>query len=161
MKLARVEYQGQEYPALVTCSGYQLDPALAGDGCSDSVVAGTVASADEVALLPPVEPGKILGIGWNFPAHVEEMSARRSAGEQVTHLEEKELPPFLVFLKPPSSLIGHGDSIVYPKDATKVEYEGELAVVIGRTTRRVTPEEARGAVYPFQTWWIGCPWRPA
>jgi 2-keto-4-pentenoate hydratase/2-oxohepta-3-ene-1,7-dioic acid hydratase in catechol pathway len=147
VKIARVEYQGEEYTALVTCSGYQLDPGLGqGDASCGSQSAGTVASADEVTLLAPVVPGKILGIGWNFPAHVEEMSARRSAGEQVTHLDKQELPPFMVFLKPPSSLVGHGDAIVYPKDATKVEYEGELAVVIGRSIRRATPDEARKGV---------------
>ncbi len=147
MKMARVEYQGEVYPALLTCNGYQLDSEFGGGDVScGSRGTVTMASADEVTLLPPVVPGKIFGIGWNFPLHVEEMSVRRSAGEQVTHLQEKELPPFMVFFKPPSSLVGHGDAIVYPKDATKVEYEGELAVVIGRTLRRVTPEEARGAV---------------
>lgn len=147
MKIARVEYRGEEHTALLTCSGYELDPDLGyGQAPCGSPAAGTVASADEVTLLPPVVPGKIFGIGWNFPAHVEEMAARRSAGEQVTHLEKPEMPPFMVFLKPSSSLVGHGDDIVYPRDATKVEYEGELAVVIGRAVRRVTPEEARGAV---------------
>jgi 2-keto-4-pentenoate hydratase/2-oxohepta-3-ene-1,7-dioic acid hydratase in catechol pathway len=56
------------------------------------------------------------------------------------------VPPPILFFKPPSSLIGHQDAIVYPRDATRVEYEGELAVVIGRDTRRVTPLEARQAV---------------
>ena len=146
MKIARVDYRGESYPALVTCNGYQLDPGLGQGATCGSEDAGTVVPADEATVLPPVVPGKILGIGWNFPAHVEEMSARRSSGEQVTHLEQQELPPFMVFLKPPSSLIGHGEAIVYPKDAIKVEYEGELAVVIARTTRRVTPEEARDSV---------------
>jgi 2-keto-4-pentenoate hydratase/2-oxohepta-3-ene-1,7-dioic acid hydratase in catechol pathway len=149
MKIARVEYQGDVYPALVTCGGYELDPALCetvGGGCG-AKPAGTVISADDVTVLPPMQPGKIFGIGWNFREHVAEMGERKSAGEDVVHRPEEEvLPPFIVFLKPPSSLIGHGDAIVYPSDATKVEYEGELAAVIGRSVRRVTPEEARTAV---------------
>ncbi|MGI5939909.1 MAG: fumarylacetoacetate hydrolase family protein [Thermoleophilia bacterium] len=148
MKIARVEYQGDVYPALVTCSGYQLDLSLGADDTSyNSQAAGMVVSADDVTLLPPVLPGKILGVGWNFREHVAEMTDRRASGEEVVHVAAPgELPPFLVFMKPPSSLIGHGDAIVYPKEATKVEYEGELAVVISRTIRRVTPEEARTAV---------------
>ncbi len=148
MKIGRVLYQGAEHPALVTCSGYVMDPrpdqmmyeAAGGE------VSGTEVSSDEVSLRPPVRPGKILGIGWNFREHVAEMSERKSGGEKVTHLLEQEMPPFLVFMKPPSSLVGHGDAIVYPKDATKVEYEGELALVIGRTVRRVTPDQAHTAV---------------
>lgn len=147
MKLARVMYEGEAYPALVTCSGYQLDPNLShADASCGTRAAGTVASADDVTLLPPVLPGKIFGIGWNFREHVNEMSVRRSGGEQVVRLEQQDMPPFIAFLKPPSSLVGHNDAIVYPADATKVEYEGELALVIGRTVRRVTPDEARTAV---------------
>jgi len=58
----------------------------------------------------------------------------------------EEVPPPILFLKPPSSLIGHKEEIVYPADATRVEFEGELAVVIARAARRVTPEEARECV---------------
>ncbi len=92
-------------------------------------------------------PGKIFGVGWNFRAHVGGDGGAQVGRRAGTHLEKPEMPPVMVFLKPPSCLVGHGDDIVYPKDATKVEYEGELAVVIGRTVRRVTPEEARGAVW--------------
>lgn len=134
MKLARVEYQGEVCEATVTCDGFLLS-------------SGITVKQDEARILPPVAPGKILGVGWNFPAHVREMKNRTAAGEQVTEAPTEEVPPPILFLKPSSSLIGHGDAIVYPMDATRVEYEGELAVVIGRTTRRVTPAEARRAVW--------------
>jgi 2-keto-4-pentenoate hydratase/2-oxohepta-3-ene-1,7-dioic acid hydratase in catechol pathway len=107
---------------------------------------GTIVSPDDVRLLPPVAPGKILGVGWNFPAHIKEMKDRTAAGDRVAESPEEEIPPALLFFKPPSSLVGHGDEVVYPSDATRVEYEGELAVVIARRTRRVAPEEARMAV---------------
>jgi 2-keto-4-pentenoate hydratase/2-oxohepta-3-ene-1,7-dioic acid hydratase in catechol pathway len=133
MKLARVDYRGEVHAATVTCNGYALED-------------GTTVAPDEVRLLPPAEPGKILGVGWNFPAHIKEMKDRTAAGQQITEPPKEEVPAPILFFKPSSSLIGHGDEIVYPTDATRVEYEGELAVVIARETRRVTPEEAKRAV---------------
>ena len=54
----------------------------------------------------------------------------------------RQLPEPVVFLKPPSSLLAHGEPIVYPRQATRVEHEGELVAVMGRVARRVTPAEA-------------------
>jgi 2-keto-4-pentenoate hydratase/2-oxohepta-3-ene-1,7-dioic acid hydratase in catechol pathway len=161
MKLARIEYRGEVYDATVTCNGYLIVegsggaralPSVAPEAgaapgtCAVSLAAGTVISEQEATLLPPVAPGKILGVGWNFPAHIKEMVDRTSAGQRVTEPPTEDIPAPILFFKPPSSLIGHQDAIVYPRDATRVEYEGELAVVIGRDARRVTPLEARQAV---------------
>lgn len=68
----------------------------------------------DVKLLPPVIPTKIVCIGLNYRGHIEEIGAGTP-----------ERPQF--FLKPPSSLIGHGDAIVIPQVAERVDYEGELA----------------------------------
>jgi len=73
----------------------------------------------EVRLLAPVEPTKIVCIGRNYAAHAAEM------GNEVP----KEP---LMFLKPPSSIIGPDEAIVLPKYSEKVEHEGELALVVGR-----------------------------
>ena len=73
----------------------------------------------EVRLLAPVEPGKIVCVGRNYAAHAAEL------GNEVP----KEP---LIFLKPPSAIVGPGDPIVVPPQSQKVEHEGELAVVIGR-----------------------------
>lgn len=137
MKLARIEYQGTICRATVTPGGYFIE--------GPSQFAGTTVSEDETALLPPVVPGKIIGVGWNFREHIREMVAR-AAGEQRADEKTKQMPPPLFFLKPPSSLIGHREAIVYPRDATRVEHEGELAVVIGKEIRRATPEDAAKAV---------------
>jgi 2-keto-4-pentenoate hydratase/2-oxohepta-3-ene-1,7-dioic acid hydratase in catechol pathway len=139
MKLARVLYQDEACEASVECDGYQV--------IAPTRLAGSLVPERNAILLPPVAPGKILGVGWNFRAHVKEMEERRSGGQAVTAPPTEDVPPPILFLKPPSSLIGHGDAIVYPADATRVEYEGELAVAIARETRRVTPEEARRAVW--------------
>jgi 2-keto-4-pentenoate hydratase/2-oxohepta-3-ene-1,7-dioic acid hydratase in catechol pathway len=139
MKIARIAWRGEECRAAVVCDGYLIE--------HPEHLAGTTVGEDEVVLLPPVAPGKILGVGWNFPAHIKEMAERVQQGRPVAEPPREEVPPPLLFLKPSSSLIGHREAIVYPRDATRVEYEGELAVVIARSTRRVTPEEARRAVW--------------
>src|SRR5437667_9134296 len=74
---------------------------------------------DDVRLVAPVEPTKIVCIGRNYAAHAAEL------GNEVP----KEP---LMFLKPPSSIIGPEEAIVLPKYSQRVEHEGELALVIGR-----------------------------
>jgi 2-keto-4-pentenoate hydratase/2-oxohepta-3-ene-1,7-dioic acid hydratase in catechol pathway len=86
-------------------------------------------SLDEVRLLAPAEPTKIVAVGLNYRDHAEEV-----------RLPIPDEP--LLFLKPVSSVIGPGDAIVIPPESSRVDYEAELAVVIGKTARRVTSEEA-------------------
>lgn len=76
----------------------------------------------DVTLLPPVIPSKIVAIGANYKNHVREM------GRQIP----KEP---LIFLKPPSSIVGPNDIIVYPKMSKRVDYEGELALIIKKRAR--------------------------
>jgi 2-keto-4-pentenoate hydratase/2-oxohepta-3-ene-1,7-dioic acid hydratase in catechol pathway len=139
VKIGRILYEGEAYEVSVECNGYLI--------LAPHERAGALVSVDDAVVLPPVAPGKILGVGWNFREHVKEMEVRRAGGQAVTAPPSEDVPPPILFLKPPSSLIGHNDAIIYPKDATRVEYEGELAVVIARDTRRVTPEEAKHAVW--------------
>ena len=88
---------------------------------------------DEVTLLHPVVPGKILAIGLNYRSHAEE--------------SELDIPPVpVVFAKWTSSLIGPGQEIVIPREETRPDFEGEVAIVIGRRTYRATPDNARQAV---------------
>ncbi len=91
---------------------------------------------DEVRLLPPCWPSKIIGVGRNYAEHAAELG------------NEAPVEP-LVFLKPPSSLIAHRDNIVYPAASKRVDYEGELGVVIGRRARRVPRGEAWNYVFGF------------
>jgi 2-keto-4-pentenoate hydratase/2-oxohepta-3-ene-1,7-dioic acid hydratase in catechol pathway len=86
-----------------------------------------------VALLPPVRPGKIVGIGRNYREHAQELG-NPMPSEPV------------IFLKAPSSLIGPNVPIVLPPESERVEHEGEIAVVLRERLRRATPEEARRAV---------------
>ncbi len=92
---------------------------------------GETFQIDDVALKAPVEPSKIVCIGLNYHAHVQ---ASQSADEA------PEYP--LIFLKPPSSIIGPDEQIVYPSVSERVDYEAELGVVIGRTAKNVAREKA-------------------
>jgi len=78
-------------------------------------------------------PGKIVCVGRNYREHAKEL------GNEVPKQP-------LLFLKPPSSIIHEGDAIVLPAASQKVDYEGEIGVVIGRTLRRGSREAAREAV---------------
>ncbi len=85
------------------------------------------------ALEPLRRPGKIVCIGRNYVEHAREM------GNTVPGSP-------LFFLKPPSAVIGGGDTILLPSLSTQVEHEGEIGVIIGRTLRKVDEEEARAAI---------------
>jgi len=80
-------------------------------------------------LLPPCAPSKIVCVGRNYAEHAKEL------GNEVPQEP-------LLFLKPPSSLIASGDAIVYPKLSQRVDFEGELGVVIGKRARNVKAADA-------------------
>jgi 2-keto-4-pentenoate hydratase/2-oxohepta-3-ene-1,7-dioic acid hydratase in catechol pathway len=84
---------------------------------------------DRVELLAPVEPSKVICIGRNYAAHAAEHQA-----------EVPDLP--LIFLKPPSAVIGHRQTIRLPAQSERVEHEAELAVVIGEAGRWIAAEAA-------------------
>jgi 2-keto-4-pentenoate hydratase/2-oxohepta-3-ene-1,7-dioic acid hydratase in catechol pathway len=78
-------------------------------------------------------PGKIIGVGRNYVEHAAEL------GNAVPKQP-------LLFLKPPSTVVGDGDAIVLPPESIQVEYEGEIGVVIGRALRRASEADARAAI---------------
>jgi len=84
---------------------------------------------EDIQLLAPVKPTKIICVGRNYAAHAKEHNT-----------EVPEVP--LLFFKPPSSIIAPGKSIVLPPQSQQVEHEAELVIVIGRRGRNITPEDA-------------------
>jgi 2-keto-4-pentenoate hydratase/2-oxohepta-3-ene-1,7-dioic acid hydratase in catechol pathway len=96
------------------------------------LAAGASASVtpDEVKYAPPVlRPGKIVCVGLNYADHIAE--SRGVAPDRI-----------VLFAKFPSCLVGHQDPVRYPAVTSQLDYEGELAVVIGRTARNVGVEDA-------------------
>jgi 2-keto-4-pentenoate hydratase/2-oxohepta-3-ene-1,7-dioic acid hydratase in catechol pathway len=94
---------------------------------------GPTHRADEVKLLHPVVPNKLIGIGLNYRSHAAE-----------SQLDIPNVP--VIFAKFASSLVGHGAEIVLPREETRPDYEGEVAVVIGQGAYRADRDEARAAV---------------
>jgi 2-keto-4-pentenoate hydratase/2-oxohepta-3-ene-1,7-dioic acid hydratase in catechol pathway len=87
-------------------------------------------------LLPPCAPSKIVCVGRNYVEHAKEFNSPVPTEP-------------LIFLKPPSSLIGSGSAIVLPKASERVDYEGELGVVIGRRARNVKRSDAHGYILGY------------
>jgi 2-keto-4-pentenoate hydratase/2-oxohepta-3-ene-1,7-dioic acid hydratase in catechol pathway len=87
----------------------------------------------DVHLLAPFLPSKVVAIGKNYAAHAREMGT-----------EAPERP--MVFLKPSTAVIGPGDPIQHPRDSDRMDYEGELAVVIGKLCRDVPAGRALDVV---------------
>ena len=98
--------------------------------------AEAIHSLEEVKLLPPITPTKIICVGRNYAAHAKEHDA-----------EVPDVP--LIFLKPPSTLIAQGETIFLPPQSQRVEHEAELAVVIGKSGRWIPPEEAHDHIFGY------------
>lgn len=89
-----------------------------------------------VRLHPPVLPGKIICVGRNYQAHAAEHG-----------VEVPETP--LIFMKPPSAIIGDHQTILLPPQSSNVEHEAELAVVIGKRCRSVSMGKASDVIFGF------------
>ena len=89
----------------------------------------TVTHLNQVRVLAPIEAPRVIGVGLNYAAHAHESG-------------QSPPPHPMLFMKPSTGVIGPEDSIVYPCQGQEVHYEGELAVVIGKTARRVSKAEA-------------------
>lgn len=94
------------------------------------------AQVGDLALLAPVMPSKIVLVGLNYQDHVKESKSADKAPDEP-----------VIFLKPLTSLIGPGAPIVRPNGVERVDYEAELAIVIGRELYRPTEDEARAAIF--------------
>jgi len=95
-----------------------------------------VAPLDKVRLLAPCQPSKVVAVGLNYRDHAAE-----------THNVLPAEP--LLFLKPPTAVLGPDEAIVCPAMSQQVDYEAELAVVIGRRAHKVSPGEAAGCVLGY------------
>jgi 2-keto-4-pentenoate hydratase/2-oxohepta-3-ene-1,7-dioic acid hydratase in catechol pathway len=133
MRVARLERNGE-------IGWFALDGDRARRFDGSPMSGGRPAAAGELwstaDLRAPVMPSKIVCVGRNYAAHAKEL------GNEVP----KEP---LLFLKPPSSIVGPGGAVVIPKESERVEHEAELGVVIGSRLRRATPAQAKDAIYGY------------
>jgi 2-keto-4-pentenoate hydratase/2-oxohepta-3-ene-1,7-dioic acid hydratase in catechol pathway len=86
----------------------------------------------DVKLLAPVEPSKVIAAGKTYQSHIGQQKPSKFVS---------------FFAKLPSCIVGHEADIVYPSDATNLHYEGELVIVIGKQTSKVSPGEASAHVF--------------
>jgi len=130
MKLARIKHSSLNEPRFAVIQGEQVYPFDHGEWFD---VAGetkhrNVLPFNEIQLLAPVAPSKIVCVGRNYVEHAAELG-------------NKMPDEPLLFLKAPSAIIGSGDSIVLPRESQKVEHEGELGIVIGKRAHNVTDDQ--------------------
>ena len=97
---------------------------------------GAVIPLQQVRLLPAAGPSKIVCVGRNYAEHAKELG------------NEVPVEP-LIFLKPPSTLVGDGDAVVYPRLSSNLHYEGELGLIVGRRARNVRAEDWREYVWGY------------
>lgn len=90
----------------------------------------------ELELLPPTQPSKIICVGLNYIDHAKELS-----------MSIPENP--LLFLKPPSAVTGHLGKIIYPDKTRQVEYEAELAVIIGKRCKNIRASDAGSVIMGY------------
>ena len=128
MRLVRFEQMGRrgygilEGEKVSVLGGTPYDGGLA-------KTTGEVMSLPEVTLLAPCEPTKIVALGLNYRDHAAEFG---------NHVPDEPL----IFMKPSTAVIGPDEAIVYPAMSRRVDYEAELAVVMGKTARHVPEDKA-------------------
>jgi 2-keto-4-pentenoate hydratase/2-oxohepta-3-ene-1,7-dioic acid hydratase in catechol pathway len=135
MRIVRFEFQGRTGYGIL--EGEKLSVLWGtpyGDGLNHTV--GEVMSLAEVRLLAPCEPTKIVALGLNYRDHALEFGHP---------LPEEPL----LFIKPSTAVIGPEEDIRYPAMSRRVDYEAELAVVIGRTCRHIKEEDFRDYVLGY------------
>ena len=126
MKIARYEYNGQIfYGAVEGDEVVQLEGSVFDQPQKSSVKL----PLPQVKLLTPTQPSKVVCVGQNYLDHIKELG-----------VPVPQQP--VVFLKPTTCLIGHDDQIIYPKLAGRVDFEGELALVVGKKLHQASESEA-------------------
>src|SRR5262245_57250865 len=128
MRLVRFRH-GDRIPTGAVQPGSDTIQVIAGTFFEDPLPTGEEVPIDDVMLLAPVLPSKLVCVGKNYAAHAAEFG-----------MDVPEEP--LLFLKPSTAVIGPGDPIGLLPISHRVDYEGELAVVIGRLARNIRAEDA-------------------
>jgi 2-keto-4-pentenoate hydratase/2-oxohepta-3-ene-1,7-dioic acid hydratase in catechol pathway len=136
VKIARFSHNGAilfgivDEGDLVVLSG---DPMFAGFDTTGE----RIPLADAVLLAPVIPRSKVVAVGKNYRDHVAEMGGDAPPAEP------------LLFLKPNTSVIGPGDRIVRPPQSSRVEFEGELAIVIGAVAKNVPAADADRVIFGY------------
>lgn len=124
--IGRFKYDNEVFYGVVSGERVIIDRGLYCDNFLQS----------ELQLLPPVQPSKIVCVGLNYIDHARELNMQIPTNP-------------LLFLKPPSAVIGHLGKIIYPDKSKRVDYEAELAVIIGKRCKNVRANEAESVIMGY------------
>ena len=134
-------------------------PAATAAGIAAARKGKAVALAAATLRAPTINPPAIWAAAANYPAHQAEMKVRVNAYDRTQFSADDLMAE--VFLKPQSSIVGPGGTVILPKIANHVDFECELCAVIGRTAKKVSAENALDYVYGYTMCWdisIRDPW---
>jgi 2-keto-4-pentenoate hydratase/2-oxohepta-3-ene-1,7-dioic acid hydratase in catechol pathway len=101
-----------------------------------SLIGGKEYKLEGLKVMPPCTPTKIVCVGLNYTDHAKE-------------LNQKIPDEPVIFIKPSSSILASGEHIIHPKQSKRVDYEGELAIVIGRRARHIKAENAKDYILGY------------
>jgi 2-keto-4-pentenoate hydratase/2-oxohepta-3-ene-1,7-dioic acid hydratase in catechol pathway len=131
--IVRYEIAGAVHYGLLQSDRIQR---MTGSPFDEMTASGTVDATSDAKLLSPLAAPRVFGVGANYIAHIAEMG-------MVTPTRP------MLFMKPSTAVVGPGDPVILPREASVTHYEAELAVVIGKTARRVAPEDASDVILGF------------
>jgi len=126
---------GKEEPKYGWIDGDRVGP-LTASAVDEYRRLDAVLNLDQVRLLAPILPTKIICVGRNYADHARELGA-----------EVPEYP--ILFMKPPSAVIGPDENIILPPQSQQVDHEAELAVVIGKRGRWISEEQANRHIFGY------------
>jgi 2-keto-4-pentenoate hydratase/2-oxohepta-3-ene-1,7-dioic acid hydratase in catechol pathway len=133
MKIARFNLNGEIRFGSVVGDQVSL---FSGNPLESKEFSGESIALDQIQLLAPVAPSKIICIGMNYAAHAAEIA--------------QDVPDEpLMFFKPISAIIGPHDTIVLPHQSDQVELEVELAVVIGKQAKNISKSEVKSHIFGY------------
>ncbi len=133
MKIARFNLNGEIRFGSINQDQVSL---FASNPLESMALSGETVSLEQVQLLAPVAPSKVICIGMNYAAHAAEIA--------------QDVPDEpLMFFKPISSIIGPGESIVLPEQSDQVELEVELAIVIGKKAKHISKAEVKDHIFGY------------
>lgn len=137
MKLLRFSREGVKRYGVLNSLGEVRE--ISGSFYEPFAFTGNIYNVEEINLLAPCEPSKVICVGLNYKAHIDEFS-RDTANVP--------MEPVL-FIKPPTAVIGPQAEIIYPEMSERVDFEGELVVVIGKAGKNIDKTEVSGFVLGY------------
>jgi 2-keto-4-pentenoate hydratase/2-oxohepta-3-ene-1,7-dioic acid hydratase in catechol pathway len=136
MKIIRFRARGSSTAYYGVCNDDHVSRMAAEPYGGLTVETSETYPLEEIELLAPCQPSKIVALGLNYRDHAQELGMA---------LPEEPL----LFLKPPSAVVGPGADIVLPRMSQRVDHEAELGVVIGTKAKRVSAEDAKRSILGY------------